>query len=292
MTGVNGPVDDLTGRPEPGPPGGGERRVAVVTGASSGIGLAAALELARGGDEVVLVGRDPARLRSAGDRVREVGGHVPATLRADFAVLDEVRRLAERLREGYRGIDLLANNAGVIVLRPTVTVDGFELTMQVNHLAPFLLSHLLRDRTRRIVTTASGAHGIGRLDPVDLSAELRDYRPFRAYATSKQANVLFAAEAARRWPEVLSASFHPGPVRTRIADANRITAVGMRFVPFLPSPRTGARTLVWLAGQPRSALVNGGYYVRQGARRPWPRATDPGLAADLWDASERVLRLG
>ncbi|MDG4833522.1 SDR family NAD(P)-dependent oxidoreductase [Solwaraspora sp. WMMD1047] len=264
----------------------------MITGASSGIGLAAAVELARRGDEVVLVGRDPARLGSAADRVREVAGAPPATFRADFARLDDVRRLAGQLRDRYHRIDLLANNAGTIVAEPTVTVDGFELTMQTNHLAPFLLSQLLRDRTGRIVGTASGAHGLGALDPDDLNAELRGYRPFRAYATSKQANVLFAAEAARRWPEVFSAAYHPGPVRTRIVDANPITALGIRVLPFLPSPARGARTLVWLAHADRAALTNGGYYRRRRLRRPWPGTTDPELAGRLWEASRRLLDLG
>lgn len=269
-----------------------EPRLVVITGASSGIGLAAATELARRGDQVVLVGRDPARLTAAADRVRRVSDQSPELFRADFAVLDDVRRLAAHLRERYRRIDVLANNAGAIVLHPATTVDGFELTMQANHLAPFLLTHLLRDRLGRVVNTASAAHRAGILDPDDLSAQLRGYRPFPAYGTSKQANILFTAEAARRWPDLPSYSFHPGVVRTRFANDSRLVAVGMKLAPFLRTPEKGAQTLVWLARQDAAGLVNGGYYVDRRLRRPVPKATDARLAARLWEASERAVGIG
>ncbi|WP_406038284.1 SDR family NAD(P)-dependent oxidoreductase [Micromonospora sp. NBC_00898] len=270
-------MEDLTGR-----------RTVVVTGASSGIGLAAAVDLARRGDRVVLVGRDPARLQSAGDRVRESCGERPELFRADFAVLDDVRRLAERLRESYDRIDVLANNAGAIVLQPVTTLDGFELSMQANHLAPFLLSNLLRDRIGRMVVTASGAHRSGALDPDDLNAALRRYRPMRAYGTSKQANILFTAEAARRWPDVPAYSFHPGVVRTRFGNESRLVALGMRLLPFR-SPEKGAETLVWLANQDPSRLVDGGYYADRRPRRPLAKAADPRLAARLWTASAKAV---
>ncbi|SCF38047.1 Short-chain dehydrogenase [Micromonospora viridifaciens] len=264
------------------------RRTVVVTGASSGIGLAAAVDLAGRGDRVVLVGRDPARLRDAGDRVRDSCGEQPELFRADFAVLDDVRRLAERLRAAYDRIDVLANNAGAIVLQPVTTVDGFELTMQANHLAPFLLSNLLRDRIGRMVVTASGAHRSGVLHPGDLNATLRRYRPMRAYGTSKQANILFAAEAARRWPDVPAYSFHPGVVRTRFGNESPVVALGMRLLPFR-SPERGAETLVWLANQDPARLTSGGYYHDRRPRRPLPKAADPALAARLWTASAQAV---
>ncbi|MCX4474527.1 SDR family NAD(P)-dependent oxidoreductase [Micromonospora sp. NBC_01655] len=270
-------MEDLTGR-----------RIVVVTGASSGIGLAAAVDLARRGDQVVLVGRDPARLQAAGDRVRDASGERPELFRADFAVLDDVRGLAERLRAAYDRIDVLANNAGAIVLRPATTVDGFELSMQANHLAPFLLSTLLRDRVGRLVVTASAAHRSGVLDPDDLNATLRGYRPMRAYGTSKQANILFTAEAARRWPEIPAYCFHPGVVRTRFGADSRLVALGMRILPFR-SPEKGAETLVWLADQEPARLTTGGYYADRRPRRPLRRAADPQLAARLWTASAKAV---
>ncbi|MEU7931175.1 SDR family NAD(P)-dependent oxidoreductase [Micromonospora echinofusca] len=272
-------MEDLTGR-----------RLVVVTGASSGIGLAAAVDLARRGDQVVLVGRDPARLQAAAEQVREASGERPELFRADFAVLDDVRGLAARLREAYDRIDVLANNAGAIALQPLTTVDGFELSIQANHLAPFLLSNLLRDRIGRMVVTASGAHRSGVLDPADLNAPLRRYRPMQAYGTSKQANILFAAEAARRWPEIPAYSFHPGVVRSRFGNDSRLVALGMRLLPFR-SPEKGAETLVWLANQAPERLVRGGYYIDRRLRRPLPRAADPQLAARLWTASAEAVGL-
>lgn len=256
----------------------------VVTGASSGIGLAAAVNFACRGDEVVLVGRDPARLQAAAERVRETSGARPELFRADFAVLDDVRRLAGRLRDAYDRIDVLANNAGAIALQPLTTVDGFELSIQANHLAPFLLTNMLADRVGRIVVTASGAHRFGALDPDDLNKPLRGYRPMGAYGSSKQANILFTAEAARRWPGIPTYSFHPGVVRTRFANDSRLVAFGMRVLPFR-SPESAAETLVWLANQDPARLIDGAYYYNRRPRRPYRKAADPQLAARLWEAS-------
>jgi NAD(P)-dependent dehydrogenase (short-subunit alcohol dehydrogenase family) len=257
-------------------------RVVVVTGASSGIGLAAAQAFAGRGDEVVLVGRNANRLAAAEQAVPGAVAH-----RADFAVLDEVRALAERLRAAYPAIHVLANNAGGMVHRRQITVDGFELTMQANHLAPFLLANLLLDRMPggRIVVTSSAVHAAGAVDPADLRGQRPGYRPMRAYASSKQANLLFAAEAARRWPEVLTTSYHPGVVRTRFGNQSPMYAFFYRAAPLLRTPEQGADTLVWLATAPAAEIANGGYYVRRRLRSPARNAADRDLAARLWAAS-------
>lgn len=275
MVDENAPVEDLT-------------RVVVVTGASSGIGLAAAERLARGGDRVVLVGRDRARLDAAAQRVREASGTTPPVFRSDFAVLDEVRALAEALRAAYPRIHVLVNNAGGLMPRRATTVDGFELTMQTNHLAPFLLTNLLRDRVDRVVSTASRAHQMGRLDPDRLDSP-GWYVPLRVYGNSKQANILCTAEAARRWPDVLSTCFHPGVVRTRFASHNALVGWYFRAAPWLRSPARGADTLCWLATTAAEHLVNGGYYVDRRPCSPASRATDLALAARLWEASRQAV---
>lgn len=263
---------------------------AVVTGASSGIGLAAAEELARRGAHVVLVGRDPARLSAAVERVREACGRSPQSYQADFLRLDEVRALAQKLADRYPTIDVLANNAGGIVRRYTSTVDGYEATIQANHLAPFLLTSLLRDRLSggRVVNTASDAHRGGRLDPDDLVRKDKRYSLWLAYGASKQANILFAAEAARRWPDVLSTSYHPGVVRSRFG-AGTVASVFYKVAPFLTTPAEGADTLVWLATAPAGELTPGGYYYRRQLRKPAPQAANPALAARLWEASAKAV---
>lgn len=268
--------------------------VAVVTGASSGIGLAAATALARLGWAVALVGRDPGRLAAATEVVRaRARGPAPVPYRCDFADLGDVRRLAEELRSAHPRVDVLANNAGGAFNRLKSTKDGFELTMQVNHLSHFLLSNLLRDRLAggRIICTASSAYQGGQLDPADLSGGARRYRTLAAYGTAKQANILFAAEAARRWPDVLTTSYHPGVVRTRFGSDSPLVAAFFRFYPGLRTPERGADTLVWLATAPADDLAPGAYYHDRRPRRLAGRLVNPDLAERLWVASAAAVTL-
>jgi NAD(P)-dependent dehydrogenase (short-subunit alcohol dehydrogenase family) len=272
MTPENGPVEDLT---------------AVVTGASSGIGLAAAEKLARLGWRVVLLGRDPGKLADALTRVRAAGGATAVAHQVDFGSLDEVRRVAGILRSGYPTIHVLANNAGGNVGARRSTVDGFEETIQSNHLAHFLLSHELRENLRggRIINTSSAVHTQGRLDPDDLNSERQPFRSLSIYANAKQANILFTVEANRRWLEIVSTAFHPGVVRTSFGREHPMYAFFYRWAPGLRTPERGARTLVWLSTVDSAAIRPGAYYVDERERRPASKATDPALAERLWEAS-------
>jgi NAD(P)-dependent dehydrogenase (short-subunit alcohol dehydrogenase family) len=266
-----------------------------VTGANSGIGLAAAHEFARRGARVALVGRDKARLDSAVAQVRASAGATGDGVlgfRSDFAVLDEVRELAGALAAAYPAIGVLCNNAGGVQNRRQTTVDGYELTIQANHLAPFLLTNLLRDQLAggRVVNTSSDAHNSGMIDPDALDGS-GGYRPMGAYGASKQANILFAAEAARRWSDVLSFAYHPGVVRTRFGRDSPMISLFYRVTPFLRTPAKGADTMVWLAGTDASTLDNGGYYMDRRRRTPAPKIADPALASRLWSASERAVGL-
>jgi NAD(P)-dependent dehydrogenase (short-subunit alcohol dehydrogenase family) len=270
-------------------------RVVVVTGASSGIGLSAAAALARRGDEVVLVGRNPGRLAAAVQRVREAGGRTPAAYRADFANLDEVHTLGERLYADYDRIDVLANNAGQLAPWTRRTPDGFDVTMQVNHLAGFLLSHLLLDRLRaapdpRVITTSSLAEAWGWLDVADPARpRLRNRSRWLVYGASKQANILFTVEAARRWaPAVTPTCFFPGLVRTRFVRRSPLFALGSMIPVLVSSPKRGADTLVWLA-DPATQARPGGYYFMRREFVATPRATDPDRARQLWAASTAAI---
>lgn len=257
----------------------------VVTGASSGIGLAAATGLAARGATVVLVGRDPARLEAATAAVASAaGGRTPLAYRADFARLDDVHVLADHLRQRYDRIDVLANNAGGLVRGRAATVDGFAASIQTNHLAAFLLSNLLREQLRngRIINTSSAVHTAGALDPTDLVTPPRGV--WRGYQDAKQANVLFTVEAARRWPDILSAAFHPGFVRSRFGSTLGLHQV-TRFVPFARTVEQGADTLIHLASVPRPQLTSGAYYQDRVPHTASGRATDPRRAADLWTVS-------
>jgi NAD(P)-dependent dehydrogenase (short-subunit alcohol dehydrogenase family) len=268
-----------------------DRKVAVVTGASDGIGAAAARALARQGYQVVLTGRSPQRTQAV---AAEVGadGHV-----ADFARLAEVRQLASDLAARYPRIDLLVNNAGLIAGRErTLTADGNELTFQVNHLAPFLLATSLRDQLAtargRVIATSSAA-GAARAARVDLdNLDLADgYRPLRAYQASKLASVLFTRELARRWAPlgVSAAAFHPGVVRSNWGHSGPSAISLIARSPLrtlMRSPERGADTLLWLATSvPGQDWVTGGYYQDRRPARVSPLADDLALASALWDRS-------
>lgn len=266
-------------------------RTIVVTGASSGVGLAAAEQFAALGDQVVVVGRDPGRLDAAVARVRAAGdGREPGRFRADFERLAEVRELAAHLLTTYPVIDVLANNAGGMLGEYRRTADGFEATIQGNHLGPFLLTHLLRERLSgaRVVNTASRAHMQGKPDPDDFTGTPSSFNAWRAYGAAKAANILFAAEASRRWPDVTSVSFHPGVVRTNFG-AGKVTRLFYKYAPGLVRPEDAGALLVWLATAPAAELVDGGYYVGHKATTPAAHARDPQLAARLWDASAEAV---
>ena len=262
-------------------------RTIVVTGASSGVGLAAAEQFAAAGDQVVVVGRNPERLDAAVARVKAAGdGREPDRFQADFERLQDVRDLAAHLLDTYPKIDVLANNAGGMVSDYRRTVDGFEATIEGNHLAPFLLTELLRERLAggRMVITASAAHRVGGPDPDDFTGSAAQYSSWRAYGRSKAANILFAAEAARRWPDITSVSFHPGVVRSNFG-TGQLTRLFYKWAPGLVTPEKAGALLVWLATAPAGELVDGGYYVGHKATEPAPQANDPAAAAKLWEAS-------
>jgi len=269
-------------------------RTIVITGASDGIGAAAARALSARGERVVLVGRSPAKTRAVAE---ELGA--PYHL-ADFARLDEVRDLAATLRASYPRIDVLANNAGGLMGPPERTVDGYERTLQVNHLAPFLLTHGLMDTLvasgARVITTSSvAARLFGHLDLDDLGND-RGYSPRKAYGDSKLANVLFTAELHRRFGPrgVSAAAFHPGVVATGFAAD---TTDSMRFVYHTPlkhlltvGPAKGADTLVWLATtRPGVDWRSGAYYEKRRVARTNRQATDAALAAGLWERSAAMV---
>jgi len=267
----------------------------LLTGATRGIGRAAALELAREGVEIAIVGRESERVEAVAREARAAGAG--ATVHehvADLTSMAAVRGLAGEVRERYAHIDVLANNAGALFASRRETSEGFERTFALNHLAPFLLTNLLRDRLDggRVVTTASDAHTSGRLDLDDLQSE-RSYSAMRVYGTSKLCNILFTRELARRAPELHANCFHPGVVRTGFGKNEGgiwkvLTTLG---APFFRSPQRGARSLVWLSLSEQAASLTGAYVQDEKVIAPSTQAQDDALAADLWERSAQLVGL-
>jgi len=265
----------------------------IITGASDGIGAAAARALQRAGKRVVVVGRSPEKTAAV---ARELG--VPYHV-SDFSRLAEVRALAAELLATYPHIDVLANNAGFIGTKRTLTDDGHEMMFQVNHLAPFLLTNLLRERLvasgARVITTSSAGNNFGQVALGNLEHQ-RGYRSFLVYCATKLQNILFTQELARRWgPEdVQAAAFHPGIVESRFGGTDR-GLIGLIYrTPLtrwaLVTPEGRADTLVWLATS-RAGVdwQSGGYYSRRTPGRLNPQAHDAALARGLWAVSAAMV---
>ncbi|MGO9763741.1 MAG: SDR family NAD(P)-dependent oxidoreductase [Solirubrobacteraceae bacterium] len=267
----------------------------LITGATRGIGQAAAIEIARQGVEVALVGRDPARVKAVAAEATAAGGGAPVHEHvADLMLMADVRALAEEVSERYEHIDVLANNAGALFASRQETSEGLERTFALNHLAPFLLTNLLRDRLSggRVVTTASDAHKSGRLDLEDLQSQ-RGYSAMRVYGTSKLCNILFTRELAKRAPELHANCFHPGVVRTGFGkNENSIwKALTTLGAPFFRTPQRGAGSLVWLALSEQAATLTGEYVHDEKVLAPSAQAQDAALAEGLWERSAELVGL-
>jgi len=267
----------------------------LITGATRGIGQAAAVELARQGAEVALVGRDAERVHAVAEEARSAGAGAPVHAHVtDLTLMSEVRALADEVKERYEHIDVLANNAGALFASRGETSEGFERTFALNHLAPFLLTNLLRERLggARVVTTASDAHEGGRLRLDDLQSQ-HGYAAMRVYGTTKLCNILFTRELARRAPELHANCFHPGVVRTGFGkNENGIWKLATTLgAPFFRSPERGARSLVWLALSDQAANLTGEYVQDEKIVAPSAQAQDAALAEALWEASAELVGL-
>jgi NAD(P)-dependent dehydrogenase (short-subunit alcohol dehydrogenase family) len=281
-------------------------KTVVVTGGNSGIGLATAEALAGMGARVIVTARNADKGRAAvAGIVQRLGGHAQLQLVVfDLADLSSVRRGADEILEQAPGLDVLVNNAGVVLSERHVTVDGFEATFATNHLGPFLLTNLLVDRLResapaRIVNVASTAHATARKGiPFDDLQSTKRYRGMRVYGESKLANILFTLELARRLAGtgVTANALHPGTVRTGYGadgDARGFLAVGIKIAkPFFLSPAKGARTSIYLASSPEVEGITGQYFdkCRPAKSRRW--AQDAEAAQRLWQVSEELVGSG
>ena len=252
----------------------------------------------------MITARDAAKGEAAAEAIRRDAGAGAGPVHLvvfDLADLGSVRSGAAAVLDQFDRIDVLVNNAGVVLTDRSVTVDGYESTFAVNHLGPFLLTTLLLDRLRadapsRIVNVASTAHRSARKGlPFDDLQSTHDYKGMRVYGESKLANILFTVELARRLAGtgVTANCLHPGTVATgyaRDGDTHGFLAFGVKVIkPFIKTPEQGARTSVYLASSPEVADVTGGYFVKCARRKPSAAARDAGAARQLWTVSETLV---
>jgi len=268
----------------------------LITGGNSGIGLVAAVELAKRGAELVLACRDSEKTAAALTQINAAAQTPAVNLPVELASQQSVRALAADFLNQYDRLDVLINNAGIFPSKQQFTEEGFEMQFGVNHLSHFLLTNLLLDTIRvsapaRIITVTSMLHKRGRLD-FDSFRGFDKYRAQAAYNQSKLANVLFGVELAQRLAGsgVTSNVLHPGGVNTDI----------VRDVPWLVrkilslifiSPEEGAQTTIMLASDPALAEVSGHYYNQCKPDEYSPLADDAELRQRLWDISAEAVGL-
>ena len=276
-------------------------KTVLVTGATGGIGRAAAIRLASLGARVGITGRDRARADAAAAAISHAsGGSAVDVFVADMSSQVEVRRLAGEVLDTYPRLDVLLNNVGGFWAHRHVTADGLEHTFALNHLAPFLLTNLLLDRLiasapARIVTVSSGAQSMGKIDFDDLMGEHK-YSGQRAYNQSKLANVMFTYEVARRLDGtgVTANALHPGVTRTAFG-AEDPTGAMAPFIavlrPFMKSPEQGADTAVYLASSRDIEGVTGRYFAGRKAKKSNKSSYDTAAAARLWGVSADLVGL-
>ncbi len=274
-------------------------KIALITGANSGMGKASTAILADMGYHVVMLCRDETRGRAAYDEITRVGGRMVDLMLCDLGDMGSIRGFVRNFRERFDRLDVLINNAGVITLDRRETADGLELQFGVNHIGHFMLTTSLldlleRSGSGRIVVYSSGAHKMGKVHFDDINLRRR-YSVIRSYGQSKLANLYFARELARRLRERGSSitvnACHPGAVATQMG-VDRNTGFGKTVVrmmrPFFQTPEQGCRTAIYLATSEEVANLSGEYFYKCKVARTSRRSRDMEAARRLFDISEAI----
>lgn len=275
-------------------------RTCLITGATSGIGKATTIGLAKQGATLVMVARNQAKGEAAVHEVRTVSGNDSVfLLQADLSSQESIRRLADDFKSRFKQLHVLVNNAGVFLTRRTKTVDGIETTFAVNYLSVFLLTNLLLDTLRssgpsRIVNVASATESGGKINFDDLNGD-KKFRGWAAYSNSKLAVIMFTYELASRLKgsRVTVNALHPGAIRTNLGRGNSgLVGLGFSFVKlFFAHPEKGARTVVYLASSPEVENVSGEYFANCRSTRSSKQSYDAGSRLRLWRASTELTGL-
>jgi NAD(P)-dependent dehydrogenase (short-subunit alcohol dehydrogenase family) len=277
-----------------------DKPICLITGATDGIGKVTATELAHAGYSVVLVARNEAKAAGVTrEIVASTGNRDIAYLSADLRSLAQLRRLAEAFTARYPQLDVLINNAGVVMPQRVLTEDGYETTFQVNYLAQFYLTQLLlteleKSPQGRVVNLSSSVYRAGKFDPDNLQSERR-FSTIRTYAASKLCVLLFTIELAHRLRQtrVTANAAHPGIVRTPMMRGAEgvFRAISFAALPFSRSAEKGAATSLFLAGSPDAARVSGQYFVNSAPKNVKSAYNTPQNRDLLWNLSVDACRL-
>src|SRR5579862_8500711 len=277
-----------------------KERICLITGANSGLGKAAAIDLAKLGMQIVMVCRNKAKGEKALAEIKERSRNDSIELLlADLSILSQVRKLADEFRARHEKLHVLINNAGLANLTRRVTADGFEETFEINYLAPFLLTNLLigvlnSSAPSRVINVSSVAHYSGHIEFSDLQSE-RNYGWLKAYGQSKLALVLFTRELARilKGSGVTAYSLHPGAVATNIWTRSAGPAGFVMTLPklFMLSPRKGAETIVYLASAEGVEKYTGEYFEKKQVKKSSEESYDEEISRRLWNVSETLTSL-
>jgi NAD(P)-dependent dehydrogenase (short-subunit alcohol dehydrogenase family) len=276
------------------------QKICLVTGGTSGIGAAAALQLARLGSTVIIAGRSADKCSRQVENIKHsIPGARVDFLLADFSSQKQVRQLAKDFAERYSRLDVLINNAGAIFANRMVSVDGLEMTFALNHMSCFLLTNLLLDRLKasksaRIVMVSSAAHKHSSINFEDLQSELH-YDRIQTYAKSKLANIYFTYALARRLEgtSITANALHPGSVATNLGGNNSWLKTKLRNLlkPGMISPEEGAKTIVYLAASPDVEGMTGQYFYDCRTIRSSEESYNKETAEKLWMLSEKLAGL-
>ncbi|MBC8156298.1 MAG: SDR family oxidoreductase [Bacteroidetes bacterium] len=277
-----------------------DARLCLITGANSGIGRVTALELAKKGFDIIMLCRNFDKARPVRDDIKRVSktGRVDL-LRCDIGDFDSVRQAAREVNDRYDHLDVLVNNAGLLIQKQQFSPQGIELTFATNHLGAFLLTNLLLDLLRkgenaRVITVSSAAHRFTGSFKIDELAKPRSYNALTAYGASKLANILFANELAKRLLDdgITSNSLHPGAVATNFGAGGGLVSLLTRVArPFFISPEEGAETSVYLAASPEVEHVTGLYFDKKKPATSSSDAQSDYNARRLWTVSEELTQL-
>lgn len=279
-----------------------ENKLCIVTGATSGIGKAAALKLADRGAYLILLSRNEEKARRIRDElIAQTANTGIEIMLADFSYLYEIREVAEQILAKFNRIDVLINNAGMMAAKREETLDGIERTIAVNHMAPFLLTNLLLPALKaakqaRIINVSSEAHRLGAsiFNAEDLQLR-KNYSPMKAYGLSKLYNIMFTHELAKRLKDtaVTANAMHPGLVNTGLARQAQwyLKLIYLIGGPFMRSPASGAETILYLATSEDAEKTTGKYFKRREIYPPASLAFDDTLSALLWEKSEQLTGL-